>query len=846
MKTFEWRQLQELADRFQEVWQSGSGADLERFLPPADSPLRLPVLQELILIDLEMRWQRAQAFGLEYYLEKFPELGSARALPPKLIAEEYRIRHRHGDRPALAAYQKRFPDQFDAVRRLIEAEGVDRTPTTVGTAPGLPAPGTVDVGGNVLPVGGGYHMLHRLGSGSFGEVWRAEAPGGFPAAVKIIFRPISHEDAKRELTSLEVIRNLRHRCLVQTHAFWPLKDKLYIIMELADGSLRDRLKECRQAGGSGIPADELLTYMRDAAEGLDYLHAQKVLHRDIKPENILLQQGHAKLADFGLARVMEGSRLGLATEAGTPLYMPPEVFRGQISPRSDLYSLALTYAELRLDRRLLRGSNLVELMMEHVEGTPDLSGLSEPEQQVILKALSKDPEKRYATCTEWVLALEKALAPPPPAPADTDLGTLGGPDLHRALHGEKSGTGTAPPSWRPPTRRRPAWPVVLLLALVLTVPAAALFTVYGLSHGVATGQGGAAATGSGGGAPDDSIPPFALEPLQPVVLTTGKQARLSVRLRRHRFTAPVVLTFSDLPERVTIPETTIESDSADVPVTALPLAVTGTKTVSVQARGADHAQNLFLKLTVLFLPAGYEPADAGTLSDLNDKPFYERLRRIGDPGVEFVLVPRKRKEDPDTFYMMVNKVSVRQFRRFLEETGTKAKDWQDNAKDPDWPVLGVTVDDAYRFAKWLGVNGNLPTVAEWDKAAGLHDPDGREGPYKGSWEATPKPQVAVNRLQEKTPLKVGEARDDESIFGCHDMAGNGTEWTRNVSRNRQVPLKEPTRNDLVLLRGCSFLNDEGPLRFQDLQPGGPSKVAAVSYTEPPPPDVGFRVVLEPP
>jgi hypothetical protein len=160
-------------------------------------------------------------------------------------------------------------------------------------------------------------------------------------------------------------------------------------------------------GPAGHPLDELLTYFRDAAEGLDYLHGRHVLHRDIKPENILLIQGHAKLADFGLAREQGNRLLSTASGAGTPLYMDPEVFRGQVSSRSDQYSLAMAYAELRLDRRLLHGVNLVELMLEHLEKTSDLSGLPEAEQRVILKGLSKEPEDRYPNCLAWIEALEQ-------------------------------------------------------------------------------------------------------------------------------------------------------------------------------------------------------------------------------------------------------------------------------------------------------------------------------------------------------------------------------------------------------------------------------------------------------
>jgi serine/threonine protein kinase/formylglycine-generating enzyme required for sulfatase activity len=437
----EWQQLQEFADRFHAAWRDGA-PELDRFLPAADHPLRLVVLHEMITIDLEMRWRRGQPLGLEYYLEKYPELGPSSALPPALVFQEYHVRHRFGDRPALDSYQQRFPGQFEEVSRLALHETKPRpdpssgTPSPSRSTPAdLPATGPIvlppsppadDAGGQdegVVTVIGGYRLRAKVGNAAFGEVWSADAPGGIPVAIKILFRPVDAEEARRELAALELMRALRHHCLVQLHSFWSTEERLYIVMELAEGSLRDRLEACRSEELTGIPHDELLAYFRDAAEGLDFLHSQKVLHRDIKPENILLVQGHAKLADFGLAREQGSRLLSTATGAGTPLYMAPEVFRSMVGPASDQYSLAMAYAELRLDRRLLTGVNLVELMMQHLEGTPDLHPLPEAEQQVILKALSKEPEKRYRTCVAWIEALEQARDQGPaavPAPKQED------------------------------------------------------------------------------------------------------------------------------------------------------------------------------------------------------------------------------------------------------------------------------------------------------------------------------------------------------------------------------------------------------------------------------------------
>src|SRR5262245_20852266 len=186
----------------------------------------------------------------------------------------------------------------------------------------------------------GYRLIERLGSGGYGEVWRAEAPDGLTKAIKIVYGRHDEQRASIELKALDHVRSVRHPFLLSLERIEIVDGRLLVVTELADKSVKDRFDACRGEGHRGIPRDELIGYLRDTADALDFMNETHGLqHLDIKPENLLLLAGHVKVADFGLVKDMRQAEASLVSGL-TPTYAAPEVFRGAPSRFSDQYSLA--------------------------------------------------------------------------------------------------------------------------------------------------------------------------------------------------------------------------------------------------------------------------------------------------------------------------------------------------------------------------------------------------------------------------------------------------------------------------------------------------------------------------
>lgn len=270
----------------------------------------------------------------------------------------------------------------------------------------------------------GYRTIELLGRGGYGEVWKGTAPGGVSKAIKLIFGNGDPSRAAMELRSLNRIKDVRHPLLLSIDRIEQQGDTLIIVTELGERNLKEHYLHLRAQGRPGIPQHELLRFLRDAADVLDFIYEECALqHLDIKPENLLVFGKRLKVADFGLVKNIY-ERSASLVHGLTPTYAAPEIFEGTPSRSSDQYSLAIVYQEMLTGTLPFDGVTAARLAAQHLREAPVLRGLPVEQQPVIARALSKDPGQRFPSCQalmdELAAAVERtATSVQPAAPSES-------------------------------------------------------------------------------------------------------------------------------------------------------------------------------------------------------------------------------------------------------------------------------------------------------------------------------------------------------------------------------------------------------------------------------------------
>jgi predicted ATPase/serine/threonine protein kinase/DNA-binding CsgD family transcriptional regulator len=259
---------------------------------------------------------------------------------------------------------------------------------------------------------GNYRLLGLIGRGSIAEVYLGEHLHlNTQAAIKVLHAHFTSEDSERLRTEARVLARLVHPHIVRTLDF-DVEDGIpFLIMEYApNGTLRERHPK-----GTRVSLDAIVSYVRQVAEALHYIHQQKLIHRDIKPESMLLgHNNEVLLAEFNSAIIVQSTRSQPTLEAaGTVAYMAPEQLRGKPRPASDQYALGIVVYEWLSGEPPFSGS-IREIANQHLSAPPPplhtrIPAISSALEHVILKALAKDPELRFAHAPAFATALEDAF-----------------------------------------------------------------------------------------------------------------------------------------------------------------------------------------------------------------------------------------------------------------------------------------------------------------------------------------------------------------------------------------------------------------------------------------------------
>lgn len=710
----------------------------------------------------------------------------------------------------------------------------------------------------------GYRLDKFLGRGGFGEVWKAKGPGGTAVALKFITLGAGGGD--KEYRALRLVKQIRQANLTPIFSFW-LKDAggdfiadeefeeppaaqpvtqtlmappptaappgssreaadLIIAMGLGDKSLADRLDECKVEGLPGIPPRELIGYMRDAAKAIDFLNSSRhglgrgtvgIQHCDIKPLNMLIVGNAVQVCDFGLARVLNDVRA--TTPAFSLAYSAPEfIEKNAPGVHTDQYSLAISYVEMRTGQ-LPFGDNPTQASVwnAHLTGKLDLHLLPPAEQTVIRKATMKDPVARYATSGDMVEALHSAI------------------EFQVAEQ----------------QRKRHRW-----IVRGMTTFAAIVVAFVGLRS--TTEKNEPLPASSVPGLPPPALLTMAVAPPE-ASLSPGTTLPVVVNFTRSGVDGPIDLHALDVPSGLTVEldPGDPQSDQRTLHVRVKDAAAPGPVTIRLAAVAKDAEQEFKLRVTIesLWVPNGDFIAEAkfGTINS-GGKTFAKRIifRRDG-LEIPFLFIDRTHNDDPTAFYIMEQKVTNGQFQRFAELHSDKVKNsqWEKGgvargkdvgAANPDLPVLHVRCDEAWAFAAWVG--GRLPSVDQWNKAAGVNEDASRvgPGPFRATPDGKPDGSIAVGR-SELGPAPVGTSPADIGFFGCRDMAGNGWEWTRSTLDGNLSQPPDPKEAHAVLdviLRGHCYLAAKPPT-FAELSNKQDFETFAYDQADP---CIGFRVVFD--
>ena len=292
---------------------------------------------------------------------------------------------------------------------------------------------------------GRYKLKRVLGKGAMGVVYEGLDPRlNRTVAVKTILvgeldPATAQEYSMRFAREAQAVARLNHPNIVQVYDFGEEGEIAYIVMEYIRG------KELKAAFDTGerFTLRESTRLMTELLDAIDFAHNEGVVHRDIKPANVMVDhEGHVKLADFGVARISDPDRQGatqVGTMVGTPAYMSPEQVQGlKIDRRTDIFSAGVVFYQFLTGQRPFQGGGAFSVAKRIVQDDPPapsliIDSISPEYDEIVSRALAKDPDKRFQSAGEFAEALQRAAEGlPAEVPEDDSTQMLREEDLPHA------------------------------------------------------------------------------------------------------------------------------------------------------------------------------------------------------------------------------------------------------------------------------------------------------------------------------------------------------------------------------------------------------------------------------
>jgi serine/threonine-protein kinase len=370
-----------------------------------------------------------------------------------------------------------------------------------------------------------YRVVSRVGSGGMAEVYCADdVQLGRRVAVKLLHErfALDEEFVERFRREASSAASLSHANIVSVYDRGEWGGTYYIAMEYLDGRSLDSI--VREE--APLPADHAIELTEQVLRAARFAHRRGVVHRDLKPHNVIVdEEGRVKVTDFGIAQAGASEITQTGSIMGTARYLSPEQAQGlPVSPRSDLYSIGVMLYELLTGTVPFEGESVVAIALRHLSEPPRppsslVPSISPSLDAIVLRALAKSPEERFADADEFLAALDgerarlrsdptsqtAALAPlmlpattgfsrPPVAPAHPatyttqSIAPITGTHGHSAAAWWDPATGQHPPGpvvlppGPPPHRRRPVWPWVVVGLLLAAAAVAVVLLLDRPSH----------------------------------------------------------------------------------------------------------------------------------------------------------------------------------------------------------------------------------------------------------------------------------------------------------------------------------------------------------------------------